>query len=88
MLLHDAQELNDDFGAGSDEDLSFPGLLGVVDGIERIVQDAGFDHLGGLYANEILNSTVGGEVSILCRKFYVLAIGALSAKSALAVKGS
>jgi hypothetical protein len=37
--LHDAEELDDDLRAGSDEDLSLSRLLGVVDGIERIVED-------------------------------------------------
>ena len=45
MSLHDAQELDDDLGAGADEHLALSGLLGVVDGVERIVEDAGFDHL-------------------------------------------
>ena len=36
-------------------------LLGVVDGIERIIEDACFDHGGG---REILNSNVGDEVSV------------------------
>ena len=39
VLLHDAEELDDDLGARSDEDLSLSGLLGVVDGVERIVED-------------------------------------------------
>ncbi len=37
VLLHNAEELDDDLGRWSDEDLSLSGLLGVVDGIERIV---------------------------------------------------
>ena len=37
MLLHDTEELDDNLGGGSDQDLSLSGLLGVVDGIERIV---------------------------------------------------
>ena len=47
MLLHNAQEFDNDFGAGSDEDLAFPSLLSVVDGIERIVKDTRFHHFGG-----------------------------------------
>jgi len=39
VLLHDAEELNDDLGAWSDENLALSRLLGVVDGIERIVED-------------------------------------------------
>ena len=37
MLLHDAEELDNDLRGWSDQDLSLSGLLGVVDGIERIV---------------------------------------------------
>jgi len=37
VLLHDTEELDDNLGGGSDQDLSLSGLLGVVDGIERIV---------------------------------------------------
>lgn len=48
MLLHDGQELDDDLGAGSDEDLALAGLLGVVDGVERIVQNTSLDHFGGI----------------------------------------
>lgn len=44
VSLHHAQELDDHFRAGSDEDLTLSGFFGVVDGIERIVQDAGFYH--------------------------------------------
>lgn len=47
VLLHNAQELDNDFGAGSDEDLTFSSLLSVVDGIERIVEDTRFHHFGG-----------------------------------------
>jgi hypothetical protein len=45
MLLHDTKEFDNNLGARSDQDLTLAGLLGVVDGIERIVQDGGL-HLG------------------------------------------
>jgi len=48
VLLHDAQELDDDLGAGTNEDLALAALLGVVDGIERIVKDGSLDHFDGL----------------------------------------
>jgi len=44
VTLHDAQELDDDLGAGPDHDLALSGLLGVVDGIERIVEDGCLGH--------------------------------------------
>jgi len=43
VLLHNAEELDDDLGAWSDQDLSLSGLLGIVDGIERIVEDGGLN---------------------------------------------
>lgn len=48
VLLHDSQELDDDLGARSDHDLALAGLLGVVDGLERIVEDGGASHFGGM----------------------------------------
>tara|TARA_R110002060_G_scaffold34212_5_gene45059 strand:- start:209 stop:364 length:156 start_codon:yes stop_codon:yes gene_type:complete len=39
VLLHDTEELDDDLGGRTDQNLSLSGLLGVVDGIERIVED-------------------------------------------------
>ena len=47
VLLHDAQELDDDLGARSDQNLALSGLLGVVDAVERIVENTGSDHLCG-----------------------------------------
>ena len=48
VTLHDGQELDDDLGARADEDLALSGLLGVVDGVERIVEDGSADHFGGI----------------------------------------
>ena len=47
MSLHDAQELDNDLGARADEHLALSGFLGVVDGVERIVEDTSLDHCGG-----------------------------------------
>lgn len=47
MLLHDLQELDDDLGRRSDQDLALAGLLGVVDVLKSIVENGGADHLGG-----------------------------------------
>lgn len=46
VLLHDVQETDDDLGGGADQDLALASLLGVVDGVKRIVQDGGL-HFGG-----------------------------------------
>jgi len=53
VLLHDAEELDDDLGRRMDENLTLSGLLGIVDAVERIVEDGGLDHFGGW---EILRS--------------------------------
>lgn len=45
VTLHDGQELDNDLGGRADHDLALAGLLGVVDGVERIVKDGGL-HLG------------------------------------------
>ena len=45
MFLHDAQELDDDLGAGADENLAFAGFFGIVDGVKRIVEHTCFDHV-------------------------------------------
>jgi hypothetical protein len=39
VLLHNAEELDDDLRRRSDQDLSLSRLLSVVDGIKRIVED-------------------------------------------------
>jgi hypothetical protein len=39
VALHNREELYDDLGGGTDHDLALAGLLGVVDGIERVVQN-------------------------------------------------
>jgi hypothetical protein len=59
VALHDGQELDDDLGAGTDQDLALASLLGVVDGIERIVEDGGLDHFDG-YARFSVASCDGG----------------------------
>jgi hypothetical protein len=48
VLLHDLEELDDDLGAGADQDLALAGLLGVVDVVEGIVENGSADHLGGV----------------------------------------
>lgn len=46
MLLHHSQELDDDLGRRADENLALARLLGVVDGVERIVENGGLNHFG------------------------------------------
>jgi hypothetical protein len=47
VLLHDAQELDNDLGGRSDQNLALAGLLGVVDGLKRIIENGSLDHFGG-----------------------------------------
>jgi len=47
VLLHNRQELDDDLRAGSDQDLTLAGLFGIVDALQSVVEDGGFDHFGG-----------------------------------------
>jgi hypothetical protein len=56
VALHDLEELDNDLGARSDQDLALAGLLGVVDGVEGIVEDGSADHFGGI-DGEILKSS-------------------------------
>ena len=63
VLLHDVQEADDDLGGRTDQDLALAGLLGVVDGVERIVENGSLDHFGGL--SKILNGE--GRLRYLCR---------------------
>lgn len=44
MLLHDAQKLDDDLGRRPDQDLPLARLLGVVDGIQGVVENGSLDH--------------------------------------------
>jgi hypothetical protein len=63
VLLHDAQELDDDLGAGSDEDLTLAGFLGIVDALESVVEDGSLDHFGGVVIVRFSSRVRGLEVS-------------------------
>ena len=62
VLLHDLEELDNDLGGRTDQDLTLAGLLGVVDAVEGIVENGSADHLDGCF-EEILKSGMGSEVS-------------------------
>jgi hypothetical protein len=72
VLLHNAEELDNDLGAGSDQNLTLARLLGVVDGVERIVEDGGLDHFDG---RRFSNRGMGSEVS--AHTIYISLHGAL-----------
>lgn len=59
MLLHDREELDDHLGGRTDHHLALASLLGVVDGVERIVENGSPDHFDGF---EILKSSDRGVV--------------------------
>jgi hypothetical protein len=44
VLLHQRQELDDDLGRRTDQDLALATLLSVVDVVEAVVQDGDADH--------------------------------------------
>ena len=46
MFLHGAEELDNDLGAWSDQNLALSSLFGVVDVLQGIVEDGCFDHGG------------------------------------------
>lgn len=48
MLLHDAEEFNDNLGRRSKQDLSLSLSLGVDNAAESVIQDADSDHLARL----------------------------------------
>lgn len=56
VALHDLEELDNDLGAGSDQCLALAGLLGIVDGVEGVVEDRSANHFGGCVGVEILKS--------------------------------
>jgi hypothetical protein len=50
VLLHDREELDDDLGRRTDQDLTLAALLGVVDGVKGIVENGSLDHFCGCLA--------------------------------------
>lgn len=48
VALHDLEELDDDLGGRSDHDLTLASLLGIVDGVESVVENGSADHFGGV----------------------------------------
>lgn len=46
MFLHNAQELDNNLRARSDQHLALSGFFGIVNAFQRIVEDRGFDHIG------------------------------------------
>lgn len=66
MLLHHSQELDDDLGAGPDQDLALARLFGVVDGVERIVENGSLDHDDG-FARRF--SMAEGRLRYLCESY-------------------
>ena len=48
MLLHHLQEFDNHLRARPNHDLALASLLGIVDGLKRIVENGRFDHGGGI----------------------------------------
>jgi hypothetical protein len=81
VTLHDSEELDDDLGGRADHDLALAGLLGVVDGIEAVVEYGSLDHFGGCGRF----SMAFGRLRYLWRKLW-LASRCQSVESALSVQ--
>lgn len=47
VLLHHAEELDNDLRAGADEDLALSRFLGIVDAVQGIVEDGSLNHFDG-----------------------------------------
>ena len=58
MLLHDGQELDNDLGTGSNQDLTLASLLGIVDCVQAIVQNGG-SHVVGLWRSDAIEILSG-----------------------------
>ena len=48
VLLHNRQDLDDDLGGRSDQDLSLSSSFGVDDVVQAVVKNGDSGHLGGL----------------------------------------
>lgn len=57
MLLHQGQELDNDLGGRTNQNLALATLLGIVDVVEAIVQDGNTDHF------RLYNASVNGSRS-------------------------
>jgi hypothetical protein len=53
VLLHNRQELNDNLGRRTDENLSLTTAFSVVDVVQTIVQDGDSDHFKSSINNEL-----------------------------------
>lgn len=68
VLLHDREELDNDLGRRTDQDLALAALLGVVDGVKGIVEDGSLDHFCGCRARFSNGEEVGGRRYLLGAK--------------------
>ena len=68
VLLHDGEELDNDLGGRTDQDLALAALLGVVDGVKGIVEDGSLDHFCGCRARFSNGDEVGGRRYLLATK--------------------
>jgi hypothetical protein len=64
VLLHDTEELDDDFGAWSDHDLTLASLLGIVHALERVIEDGGSDHFVGIVVSMRFSSRGNQELEV------------------------
>ena len=72
MLLHNGQNLDDDLGGRSDQDLSLSSSLGVDDVVQAVVENGDSDHFEGFLKGSVewmkvswLSDEHGGSMDIL-----------------------
>ena len=54
MLLHNGQNLDDDLGGRSDQDLSLSSSLGVDDVVQAVVKNGDSDHFEGFLEGSVV----------------------------------
>lgn len=64
VLLHDGQDLNDDLGGRSDQDLSLSSSFGVDDVVQAVVKDGDSDHFDGLSEKRICKYWYCGNLNV------------------------
>lgn len=65
MLLHDLQELDDNLGRRSNQDLSLTGLFSVVDSVQGVSQNRGSSHNSEQLVKRAQSNKTESSMSVL-----------------------
>ena len=68
MLLHNAKELDDHLGGGSQEDLSLASLLGVDDGLKAVSQNTHANHCSSRVSTTVATYLFSNSKIIIINK--------------------